>query len=445
MNKTVLKIFAFFILSAVTIIMILLAINFGGFAMLGSDVNNAFITSPRRRLENISKSIIMTDSGFQLSDPSLVSDEQWCVLINENGDIIWAENMPDDIPQHYTINDIAVMSKWYVNDYPVYVRAEEYGLLVLGYPKNAVGKYQVEYSMNWFETLPARIITVLLINIILAAILACVFGAGLYKRLKTLTIGINDLKQEKAVKLKEKGILKELSKIINDTSKAIERKNMLLTQRDQARHNWIAGISHDIRTPLSMIMGYSESLSDDTTLPDVERKKAEIITAQSIKIKKLVEDLNLISSLEYDLQPLKRKKFKLCTLMRHIVSDMLNSGIAEQFEIDLDLQYEKAEIYGDESLIERAVFNIINNSIIHNPDGCMISIKEGIENGKIFVLISDNGEGVPDEVIAKLFEIPKTAHGLGLPMAYKIINVHGGTFIAYNDRGFHVRIDLPIE
>lgn len=97
----------------------------------------------------------------------------------------------------------------------------------------------------------------------------------------------------------------------------------------------------------------------------------------------------------------------------------------------------------DEDLLERAIFNLINNSIAHNKSGCKINISESGANGTVYLNISDNGKGVSEEVIKNIDIIPKTAHGLGLPMAYRIIYVHGGKMTALNDNGFTVKIELP--
>ena len=442
MNKTIWKIFAGFVLLSSMISIILLGINFLGFAFLGSDTGSVYPNTQRYILNQISENMRVGEGETTLVDVDVVPEGSWCILIDENGDLIWSHNKPDDIPLHYSINDIARMTRWYLNDYPVYVRTEDYGLLVLGISKKSVGKYNIEYSMDWFDTLPNRILTVLIINLIFAVALACLFGNSLYRKLKLLTAGISDLRQEKRVQMKEKGIFRDVIKNINDTSQSIERKNAALAERDNARSNWIAGISHDIRTPLSMITGYSEALANTPELSADNRKKAEIITVQSMKMKKLIEDLNLISSLEYDMQPSKKKAVRICPLLRGIVSNIINSGLDEKYEINLDLQCEQAVVMGDMALIERALFNLINNSLEHNEDGCIIDIVAYADKDTVYIKISDNGMGVSDEVIKRIDIIPKTTHGLGLPMAYKIFRVHGGKMNIKNNNGFSVVIEL---
>lgn len=412
---------------------------------MASDVSLPMLDfSPSKMLSAVSEELSETENGFSQTDFAALPENCWCILIDENGEIVWSQNKPEDIPEQYSINDIARMTRWYLNDYPVYVRTEDYGLLVLGLPKNTVGKYEMTYSMQWFDTLPQRIMGVLVFNLFLAVLLAILIGFLLYRRLTVLTDGIRDLRQEKCIQLKEKGIFKELIKNLNLTADAIRRKNAALAEREQARANWIAGISHDIRTPLTLIMGNAEALEEADTLSELQRKNVSAIMTQSAKIKKLIEDLNLISTLEYDMQPAKKKPLWICPFIREIVSSMMNSGLLENCEIELHLQDEKARVLADTFLLERAIFNLIHNSIAHNPKGIRVSVHVYTTPQTVHILIADNGIGVPERVLEKIAEIPKSAHGLGLPMAYKIIAVHGGSLSAKNENGFSVHIELPM-
>ena len=201
MNRTVTKIFLCFSLSAAFISTLLLIINFFGILFIGSDSVFLKGDTPQKKLSEISKSLIKTDSGYALKK-TVLPKEDWAILLDDNGKIIWSQNKPSDIPDSYSIKDIAVMSKWFLNDYPVYMRTDDRGLIILGIPKNAVGKYPVEYSSEWFRALPQKIFTVIIINLFLALLLASAFGIGLYLRLRTLVGGINDLRREKRVRLK---------------------------------------------------------------------------------------------------------------------------------------------------------------------------------------------------------------------------------------------------
>ena len=442
MNKTALKIFLSFIFLAAATAIIMLLINCVGLALLLSDKNDIYSNSQRYILDQISENMTVSEDGLMLSDRSVLPEENWAMVIDAEGDVIWELNRPDDVPDSYSINDIARMTRWFLNDYPVFVRTEDYGLLVLGAPKDSMGKFQIRYSMEWFESFPERALSVVAVNLILSTVLAVILGWSLYKRLKDITAGLACLRMEKRVNLVEKGLSRDISMSINEISRGIERKNEALLERDSARANWIAGISHDIRTPLSVVMGYSEEIASSNEVPEKYRKKAALITERSVKIKKLIEDLNLISSLEYDMQPAKKRPVRLCPLLRLVVSEILDNGPGAGFTVNLNLTCERAVVSGDEALLERAFFNIINNAIVHNPDGCDITIDEYAQNGRIYVRVKDNGKGLDGDIIKNIGEMPRSSHGLGLPMAFRIIKVHGGKMELKNDSGLTVLIEL---
>lgn len=126
----------------------------------------------------------------------------------------------------------------------------------------------------------------------------------------------------------------------------------------------------------SVITGYAQTLSENTELSESNKQRAAVIVSNSMKIKKLIEDLNLISSMEYDMQPSKRQPIKICPLIRRVTAEILNNGLPDIFSIELNLKSENATIMGDENLLERAVFNIMNNAVTHNKNGCTIIINE---------------------------------------------------------------------
>ena len=467
---TIPKIFISIALISTIVATLLFLITFLGTAFIMSNHGDVFPNNPRGVMEKISKnfSVVSDETGkpvsFTLEDKTLLPEGDWCILLDENGNIVWSLNKPADIPDHYSLNDIARISKWFLSDYPVYMRTEDYGLFILGIPKNAVGKYSLEFTMEWYATLPLRIFRVFILNFAVAALLSSLFGSFLYKKIRLLTDGLVKLRREEAVSLPARGIFKEPFSNITRTSQALARKNALLANRDKARSNWISGISHDIRTPLSMVVGYGGQLAEDPTLSGENRKYAAIITAQGMKIKKLIEDLNLISSLEYEMQPRNKKPLQIAVLLREVVSEVLNSGLLESpdsqtlrsslvsppeeqesaYDIALSLDCEQAVILGDESLLARAFYNLLQNSVTHNEKGCRITVSGSLQTGCVLIVISDNGQGVPEKVLENLDTLPGTAHGFGLPMSCRIIRAHGGTFEAKNEDGFVVTIRLPL-
>ena len=153
----------------------------------------------------------------------------------------------------------------------------------------------------------------------------------------------------------------ELSKIANSVNKA----SSILNRQNEARANWISGVSHDIRTPLSMIMGYANRIAENESANKTIREQAEIVQKQSVKIKELVQDLNLVSQLEYEMQPLHKEVVRLSKLLRSYMADLLNTGISDSYiiGIQIDPDAENAVLECDARLISRAVNNLVQNSV----------------------------------------------------------------------------------
>ena len=181
--------------------------------------------------------------------------------------------------------------------------------------------------------------------------------------IKTLSAG-------KPVNLSIQGELSEIAGSVNQASQVLSRQN-------QARANWISGVSHDIRTPLSMIMGYAGRIASDRLASGDIQQEAEIIRAQSAKIKDLVQDLNLVSQLEYEMQPLHKEPVRLSKLLRSYAADLLNAGIPERYSLEMKISKdaETAVIECDARLISRAINNLVQNSINHNPQGCALPVR----------------------------------------------------------------------
>ena len=148
---------------------------------------------------------------------------------------------------------------------------------------------------------------------------------------------------------------------------ALNRASAQLARRDAARAEWIGGISHDVRTPLAVILGYAATLEDDPALPAAARTQAGAIRAQAERLRTLMEDLNLTSKLEYSMQPLRLRYLDPAELARGVVTDFLNAGLPEGFTLDFSAEGPADTMEGDPALLARALENLIRNSIATTP------------------------------------------------------------------------------
>ena len=341
--------------------------------------------------------------------------------------------MPEEVPQNYNVQDVALFSKGYLEDYPVFVWNTDEGLLVLGYPKDSYMKITSNYySIEAIQKIPLYVIGMLGMDA-LCLFLAYYFSKRrIIQNTEPIVEAIETLADGKPASLHIDGELSEIAGSVNKASQIISRQN-------EARANWISGVSHDIRTPLSMIMGYAGRIAANEATTDKVREQAEIVRKQSVKIKELVQDLNLVSQLEYEMQPLHKEQIRLSKLIRSYVAELLNSGISDAYTIEIDIapEAENAMLECDARLISRAINNLVQNSIKHNPQGCKILLSLKNTGEALTLTVADNGVGLTPEKLQELEEKPhymestderlNLRHGLGLLLVRQIVEAHDGS------------------
>ena len=410
--------------------------------------------SPTQLLEAITEDLQQSASGYLLSDNTVAKMEQenvWCMMIsNESGNVLWNYKLPSELPQHYTPGDVAEMTRWYLQEYPVFVSNQSDELLVIGYPKDSFWKISAYKTFASIKIDILGLVSLFLLNIVIVLILFVHNSRKVEKSIKPILTGIEEISAGKNTQLVEHGELAEINTKLNKVA-------ITLQQRDMARANWISGISHDIRTPLSMVLGYSSSLETNNTLNAEQQEKVAAIRQQAAKIKYLIEDLNLTAKLEYDMQPLRVEKIHLVELARQVVCEFLDSNLDSAFSIDFitDSDSELLYINGDETLLKRAITNLIQNSIGHNPSGCEITVSVSCNNQNATVIIADNGIGISalklKELNTKTHYMESTdeklnlRHGLGVLLVRQIVDAHHGVIKIESEpqKGFKTTLTFP--
>lgn len=430
------------------------------FILLGVWVLNGMNegNSPAKVVQKVAEGLNRSSNSYSLDTTTaklLEQNHAWAMLIVDTGQVGWNYHLPDELPETYSLTDVAKFTQRYLMDYPVFVWEHNEGIVVVGYPKESLAKYQYILPTSWVSSLPLRMATLLMINIALALLLSLLIGYKLIRSIRPLTKGIQALGEDREVFIEPKGILADLAQNVNRAATLLSRKNVSLKERDEARSNWIAGISHDIRTPLSMVLGYASDLEENNDIPTEQSRQAGIIRRQAESLRSLVSDLNLVSMLEYEMQPLNKKPIRLSVLARQVASEFLNNGLDERFTIIVENLDERAQVNGDERLLKRAITNLIQNSINHNSNGCEIILKTifNEDNKTCSFIVEDNGNGIPQHRIPNLLELPYSSkrnrashngHGLGLPMVARIAMAHQGHLILSSDVGSGLRAELVL-
>ena len=415
-------------------ILLLVILNITFFAVVF--VRNTSAFSPWDMADHTAAALQLTDGCYSISDEvmaKLKEENAWAFLIdNDTRQVVWqTDNLPGNIPMQYTLSEIAQLTRGYIDGYPTFTGEVQNGLLVLGFPKDRFWKHtRASWDYHFIADLPRNTMIILAVNIILIFLIYVAVDSKLLRSIRTK---------------------------INKTSEILQMQAEQLRKKEAARANWIAGVSHDVRTPLSMIMGYAGQLENSENLSEIERKKAAVIVRQSSRMKDLINDLNLASKLEYDMQPLTMKRENAISILRQVIVDFMNTNIDDKFPIEwkTDKALSVCYIMADKDLLKRAISNLIQNSINHNENGCVIYASVDADDNTCKICIEDNGIGASDEQIDRLNNTPhymicdtntaKQRHGLGLLIVKQIIKGHNGEILIDHSGygGFKVVLSIP--
>lgn len=410
--------------------------------------------SPTWAVRDTVEGLTKQDGEYQLA-PSVVEElrahSAWAMLLDDNGNVIWSMDLPEEIPLSYTPRDVAGFTRYYLQDYPVFCWEHPDGLVVTGYPKGSYMRYTLNFAEQDARTIFECVLLFLVGNVLVAILIYAFLCWWTVRPVRPILHGLSCLARGEPVQLVERGSLREVAAGINAASGELQRRDDALRKKDEARANWIAGISHDIRTPLSVILGYAGELQDDPALPPPEQEQAAVICRQGVRLRDLVSDLNLVSRLEYDMQPLECQWLRPAKLVRRAVTDFMNAMPENPCGIELEEVDESIRLQGDERLLLRALTNLLQNSVLHNPQGCAIRVSVRRDGADACLLsVRDDGVGADPQKLASVLNAPyapKRAHGLGLFLVRRITETHGGQFAAHTapGEGFSGEMRLPCE
>jgi signal transduction histidine kinase len=264
----------------------------------------------------------------------------------------------------------------------------------------------------------------------------------------------------KKEKLKRRYFLyKEILADLFDLSDILETVKTERTQLETSKRNWVKGISHDLKTPLSYIIGYSALLKNNDYVWEKEEslRFLDEIYGKGKYIEQLVEDMNLVYSMQtYQTGlPIDKNSFDIIPYLQKLVADISNAPNADNYIFSFSSKEKEFFIKADPKLLHRAFQNLLVNALQHNPEGTSIAvIVSKSKQDTIIITITDNGKGLASEIKDKfndnsLFPTEETGYrkdGLGLSIVKSIIKAHNGSVIVQSlaETGTTFTVTLPL-
>ena len=356
-------------------------------------------------ITRVSDALTYDGTEYDFSGDELLGNGRWAMLIGEDGQVVWSRRKPADVPAQYTLTDVASFTRWYLNDYPVQCRIRDDGLLVVGAPRGSVWKHDISTESRLLHDAPLWCGGIFLLALGCVLLLAYFAVRRWFRQAQRV--------------------------------------------RDAARSDWINGVSHDIRTPLSMVMGYAAQMERAADLPPERRKQAGIIRVQSQEIRDLVNDLNLTMRLDCAMQALRKEPLQIEAFLRQTAADFLNGGMGEGFAFEMDLPAAPLpEVEADPFLLRRAVNNLLTNCVRHNDPGCSIRLGARAAD-KAVVLFVEGGAAAngsqTNESTRQLETDGGAAHGTGLKLVRQIAAAHGGRAELSAGVPFRCELRIPVK
>ncbi len=226
---------------------------------------------------------------------------------------------------------------------------------------------------------------------------------------------------------------------------------------DNMRKEFIADVSHELKTPLTSILGYAETLSSSEYDPEMQEKFLKVITNESIRMTKLVNDLLTLSKYDNETTKLEKVEFDLGELVKSCQENLQIEADKKDQTVECFVTANVPKVLADKEQIERVVLNILSNSIKYTEEGGTIKIYVGFVYNDAYIKVIDNGIGIPKEDLGRIFErfyrVDKARSrklggtGLGLSIAKEILDKNNGRIDIKSEvgKGTEVVITIPTK
>ena len=224
----------------------------------------------------------------------------------------------------------------------------------------------------------------------------------------------------------------------DDLSEKLIKSEWENSKLNNSKKKLLADISHDLKTPLTVIQGYATALVHGVIDKEEQEKYLNLICEKSNYVIELLATFHEYSKLEHPDFPIYFKQLNICEVIRIYLANKYNEIEFSGFELDVDIPNEKAICKVDKLLLCRGIDNIINNSIKYNAEGTIIRVSIKKYEEQVKIIIGDTGIGISRKEMDNLFK-PFSAgshsinlssgSGLGLSICEKIIKVHNGIIV----------------
>jgi len=226
-----------------------------------------------------------------------------------------------------------------------------------------------------------------------------------------------------------------------------------LADLDSRRREFLAVVTHDLKAPLTSILGYIRLVEDMPDTPAQQRQFAEVIERQGHRMLEMIEQLVMATNINEGAPVLRRQALDL----RQLVNDQVAAfgGVLAGRQVSVDIADDLPAVYGDRSAVEHILANLLDNAVKYSADGSPIDVAVEPVDAEVCLSVADRGVGIPPHMVDDIFERygrvegegDGASVGLGLFIVRSLIHGHGGRVWAENrpDGGAKITFTLPLR
>jgi signal transduction histidine kinase len=307
-------------------------------------------------------------------------------------------------------------------------------------------------------------------GILLLVVAAFVAGTLLFsfltRRLRLLTADLTAFTEGQfqadaaiAAVAKPQDEIDQLRNACHAMSTTIQQQLSSLQENDRLRRELVTNISHDLRTPLTTMQGYIETLliKDQSLDPKVRLQYLGIARKHAAHLGNLIQDLFELAMLDSSRVAPVFEEFSLTELIHDVVQEFELQAEQSRVSLQIDPRDEAVSVYADINLIQRVLENLVGNALKYTPENGRVSISVRTSSSAVDIAVEDTGPGIPQRALPHIFDRfykadPDDARGngsmgLGLAIAKRILELHSSEIrvLSEEQRGTRFEFDLPLH
>ena len=322
--------------------------------------------------------------------------------------------------------------------------------LAIGFPVNILGNITgaifMSVSMSELQRSIEDVVHMVFVYMVLFFLVAFLL---IYVSSKSIIMSIKEINEaaklvangnfERRIAINSKDEVGQLAESFNNMAKSLEK-------HENTRKEFIANISHDIRSPLTSIRGFLEAIMDGTIPREKHDHYLKIVLDECIRLSKLANNLLYVSNIHsVGKEHLEIKAFDINILIKETIIKLDSISINKELEVSTILSYESNMVVADYAKIQRVIYNLLDNAVKFSKKGGRIVVETTPKEDKLYVSIKDDGEGISEEEQGKIFERfykvdssrgkDKIGSGIGLSIVTEFIKAHNETITVKSNLG----------